>query len=334
MASTEYPTSNNNKKKKIVSEVPSYICHYSDGTVERPRDFPIIPPSPEDPITGVSSKDIVFSEDPYLTARLFLPKLAESNQRIPILVYYHGGAFCFESAFSTHHHKYCNIIASQGNVILVSVEHRKAPEHYLPAAYDDCWAGLQWVASHSTHENPTNRDPWLINHGDFSKVFIGGESSGANYVNTIAIRAGVETLPGGVKVYGAFLNHPSFWGSKPIGCEPVIGFEESVPALMWNFSYPNSPGGLDNPLLNPLAPGAPDLGRLGCCKMFIAVAGKDYLNFRDRTVLYYEAVKASGWQGEVELFEEEEEDHVYHVYHPETPQGKRLIKKVADFLRQ
>ncbi|KAK7308186.1 hypothetical protein VNO77_41786 [Canavalia gladiata] len=263
--------------------------------------------------------------NPFLTARLFLPKLTQSNHnhKLSILVYFHGGAFCCESAFAAHHTKYCNLVAAEANVILVSIEYRKPPHHFLPIGYDDCWAGLAWVASHAT-PNPTFSDPWLIEHGDFNRIFIGGDSSGGNNVHNVAMRAGVEALPGGVKVHGAYLNHPSFWGSKPIGSEPDIG------AMMWNFVYPDAPGGVDHPMINPLAPGAPSLATLGCSKMLITVAGKDPL--KGMAVLYYLAVKESGWKGEVELFEEEEEKHVYYMFNPETENGKKLIKIVAGFL--
>ncbi|XP_027362533.1 2-hydroxyisoflavanone dehydratase-like [Abrus precatorius] len=321
--------------KHIVLQVPSYIYVYNDGSIERPGNLPRTPPFPEDPETGVSSKDILFSKNPLLFARLFLPKLSQSNhhnKKLPILVYFHGGAFCYESAFAAHHTKYCNLIASQASLIIVSIEHRKAPEHFLPTAYHDCWAGLSWVASHAT-PNPTNSDPWLINHGDFSKIFTGGDSSGANIVHNVAMRAGVEALPGGVKVYGAYLNHPYFWGAKPIGSEPVTGFEEIPQSLIWKFAYPDAPGGLDNPMINPLALGAPSLASIGCSKMLVTVAGKDHLHFRDRAVLYYEAVKESGWKGQVQLFEEEGEDHVYYMYDIQTEKAKKFIKVVVDFLR-
>ncbi|KAJ1384339.1 Alpha/Beta hydrolase fold [Sesbania bispinosa] len=326
---------NINKKKELVSHIPPYIYVYSDGTIERPDSYPLTPPSPEDPATGVSSKDTVFSNDPYLFARLFLPKQTQSNQKISILVYFHGGAFCYESAFALHHSKYCNLLASEANVVIVSIEHRKAPEHFLPTAYNDCWAGLCWVASHAIPNFPTqNRDPWLINHGDFNKIFIGGDSSGANIVHNVAMRAGVEDLPGGVKLYGAYLNHPYFWGAKPIGAEPVVGFEEAVQSKIWNFAYPSAPGGLDNPMLNPLAPGAPSLATLGGSKMLVTVAGKDHLHFGYRAIRYYEGVKGSGWKGQVELFEEPDEDHVYYMYDLQTDKAKKLIKVVVDFLRQ
>ncbi|KAL1317020.1 hypothetical protein HN51_069126 [Arachis hypogaea] len=324
-----------NSMKQIVLQIPTFLNVYNDGSTERLGNMPRAPPCLNDPETGVSSKDIVFSINPLLSARLYLPKLNANDQKVPILVYFHGGGFCRESAFSEHHHEYCNIVASQANVLIVSVEHRKAPEHYLPAAYEDCWAGLKWAATHAkaTQNSHIISEPWLIDHGDFSKIFIGGDSSGGNIVHNVAMRAGVEPLPNGVKIIGAYMNHPYFCGSKPVGSEPIEGFEKSLPYMAWGIVYPDAPGGIDNPMVNPMAPGAPSLATLGCSKMFISVAGDD-VSFRDRTVLYYEAVRASGWKGQVQLFEEKGEQHVYYMFHPHTDKGKRLIKHVTDFLRQ
>ncbi|KAJ1423777.1 Alpha/Beta hydrolase fold [Sesbania bispinosa] len=297
---------------------------------------PTVPPSLDDPKTGLSSKDIVISQDPPISARLYLPKLPKvTNQhqpnKVPILVFFHGGGFFFESAFSQLYHEHFNTFVPQANVIVVSVEYRLAPEHLLPACYHDCWAALQWVASHSGN-NPTNAEPWLINHGDFNRLFIGGDSAGGNIVHNIAMRAGTEALPNDVKILGAIYAHPYFYSSYPIGSEPVPRPEQDLCYSVWKFVYPSAPGGIDNPMLNPVAPGAPSLAGLGCSKIIVCVAGKDKL--RDRGVWYYEAVKKSGWQGELELFEESEEDHVYHIFHPESENGKKWIKRMVSFLNE
>ena len=151
------------------------------------------------------------------------------------MVYFHGGGFCFESAFSSDHHRFFNSLVAQGQVVAVSVEYRQAPEHSLPIAYEDCWAALQWVTSHVINDtNTVNKEPWLMNHGDFSRDFFGGDSTaGGNIVHNIAMRAGVESLHGGVKLVGAFLTHPYFWGSKPIRSEPIEGHEKAfaIPVL-------------------------------------------------------------------------------------------------------
>ncbi|KAK7343573.1 hypothetical protein VNO77_12406 [Canavalia gladiata] len=321
MASTNTP-------KEIDRELPPLLRVYKDGTVERFLGSSFVASSPEDPETGVSSKDIVISQNPSISARLYLPKLR--NQKLPILVYYHGGAFCLESAFSFLHQRYLNIVASQANVLVVSVEYRLAPEHPLPAAYEDGWDALKWVISHSTN-NVENSEPWLLNHGDFTRFYIGGDTSGANIAHNIALRvgSGVETLPGDVKIAGTVLAFPLFWSSKPVLSEPVEGHEESSAMQVWKFVYPDAPGGIDNPLINPLAPGAPSLATLGCPKMLIFVAGKDDL--RDRGIWYYDALKQSGWQGQVELVHIEGEEHCFQIYHPETHNSKNMIARIASF---
>ncbi|KAJ7980081.1 2-hydroxyisoflavanone dehydratase [Quillaja saponaria] len=331
MASTT--TNPTTTTKEIAKEIPKIIRIYKDGTVERLIGSPFVPPSLQDPDTGVSSKDISISADPAISARLYLPKLTQSNnqenQKIPILVYFHGGGFCVESAFSFLDHRYLNLIVSQANVLAVSVEYRLAPEHLLPAAYEDCWTALKWVTSHLAN-SPINSDPWLINHGDFKQINIGGDSAGANIVHNIALRAGVESLSRGIKIIGAFLSCPYFWGLKPIGLESVAGHEQSNPFLAWNFVYPDASGGIDSPMINPLVPGAPSLAALGCSKLLVIITGKDEL--RDRGVSYFESVKKSGWEGEVELFEVEDEDHCFHIFNTETENAKNVIKLLASFL--
>uniref|UniRef100_A0A5B7AVM0 Putative 2-hydroxyisoflavanone dehydratase-like n=1 Tax=Davidia involucrata TaxID=16924 RepID=A0A5B7AVM0_DAVIN len=264
--------------KEVITDLSPVLRVYNDGTVERIFGSPYVPPSPTpDPTTGVSSKDITISPD--VSARLYLPKLTTTttDQKLPILVYFHGGGFCVESAFSFLDHRYITAIVAESKALAVSVEYRLAPEHPLPAAYEDCWAALQWVASHSADE------PWLINHGDFGKVFIGGDSAGGNIVHNIAMRAGVESLPADLKIHGAFLSHP---------------YDKGLPYRIWVFVYPSAPGGIDNPMINPVGNGALSLSVLGCSRLLVCVAEKDKL--REKGVCYYAAVKESGWRGEVE----------------------------------
>ena len=175
--------------KEVDIEILPYIRVDKDGSVERPEDAPFSPPTPDqDPETGVSSKDITISENLSVSDCLFLPKLTDhtQNQKLPILVYFHGGGFFLESAFSSLYHRYLNSIVSQVHVLAISVEYILAPEHLLPAAYEDSWAAHQWVASQSAGND---KEPWLINNGDFGRIFIGGDSAGANIVHNMAMRA-------------------------------------------------------------------------------------------------------------------------------------------------
>ena len=131
-----------------------------------------------------------------------------------------------------------------------------------------------------------------MNHGDFNTVFQGGDSAGGNIAHNIAMRAGKEALPGGVKIVGAFLTHPAFYSSYPVGSEPFVEPEQNIRHTIWNLVYPSAPGRIDNPMGNPVGPGAPSLVEFGCSKIIVCVAGKDRL--REIGVWYYECVKKSG----------------------------------------
>ncbi|XP_022722390.1 2-hydroxyisoflavanone dehydratase-like [Durio zibethinus] len=318
--------------KEVATEILPFIRVYMDGSVERLAGSPNVSPSAEDLETKVSSKDIAFSENPPISARIYLPKQVGQHQKVPLLVYFHGGGFCFESAFSFVETKYMNSLASHAKVVVISIEYRLAPEHPLPIAYEDCWAGLQWVVSHSGDYVIDNKEPWLSTYVDFDRVYVAGDSAGANLAHNILMRAGSEALNGGVKITGAFLTHPYFWGSEPVGSETKNVEERGkLPTYtIWHLVNPEAPGGIDNPMVNPVIPGAPSLAGLGCSRLLVSVAEKDML--RDRGILYYNAVKGSGWNGELELIEVEGEDHAFQILVYESENAKKLIKRLASFL--
>ncbi|KAL9232840.1 hypothetical protein vseg_007904 [Gypsophila vaccaria] len=304
----------NSTAKQVTIEFSGLIRVFKDGSVERLLASPTLPPSPEDPETSVASKDVTISTSTGLSARLYHPKLTQDLTKLPILVYFHGGGFCTESAFSAVTSRYVNNLASDARVIVVSVEYRLAPEHLLPTGYDDCWEALNWVVSLP--------DPWLSNHGDIGALYIGGDSSGANIVHNIALKAGSQNLDRGVKIVGAFLSQGFFLDEKLDVLE--IGYR------IWEFVYPNAPGGRDSPMINPVGDGAPSLARLGCSKVLVVVAGNDLM--KGSGVRYYEAVKASGFDGQVELFEVQGESHGFHVFNPDCEKAKLLFQRLGSFM--
>ena len=78
----------------------------------------------------------------------------------------------------------------QANVIAVSVNYRKAPEHPLPTAYEDSWAGLQRIVSHCGHGGP---EAWSNEHADFQRVFLAGDSAGSNIVHNLGMAISTVT---------------------------------------------------------------------------------------------------------------------------------------------
>ncbi|RRT78123.1 hypothetical protein B296_00003927 [Ensete ventricosum] len=129
---------------EVVIEAPFLARVYKSGRVERLLGNDVLPAG-FDPATGVASKDVIVDPTTNLTLRLYLPDLAgsSSERKLPVLVYYHGGGFVIETAFSPTYHNYLNSLVAAAGVVAVSVDYRRAPEHPLPAAYDDSWAALR-----------------------------------------------------------------------------------------------------------------------------------------------------------------------------------------------
>ncbi|CAA0829147.1 Unknown protein [Striga hermonthica] len=312
--------------KQVQTDLSPVLKLYTDGTVERLFGSAHVPPSLEDASTGVSSKDTVIS--PEVSARIYLPRIADGRRKIPILVYYHGGGFCVESAFSFLVHRYINLVTAAAGALVVSVEYRLAPEHPLPAAFNDSWEALIWLCSHGDENTHFEKDEWITDHGDLNQIFVGGDSAGGTIAHNIALRAGSDPLPGNTKIAGAILSHPYFLGSDPIGNEPKEGMDQTLLYRLWVFAHPTAAGGIDDPLINPLSD--PALSGLGCSKLMVCLSEKDQLTARG--LAYAEKVKESGWKGEIEVVVVDGEDHCFQIFDPETEKAKDLICRIANFI--
>ncbi|KAH7655436.1 Carboxylesterase protein [Dioscorea alata] len=310
-------------------QVPGHFRVYKDGHIERLVGTHFVQPT-YDPIYQVSSKDLTINKETNVSARLYLPKQVENQpeKKFPVLVYYHGGGFCIESAFSSLYHNYLISLSSKANIIIVSVEYRLAPEHPLPAGYEDSWQALQWVVSES------NDDAWLQNHADFGRVFVGGDSAGGNIAHHMVMK--INGFSEGMKlVKGMVLVHPYFWGVERLECEIEKAGNESSKVLtvdavdkMWPSVCPGTSGN-DDDRINPFVEGAPSLAGLGCDKVMVCVGGKDL--FKGRGRIYYEKLKSSGWNGMVEFVESHGEDHCFHLFNPGCDKALEMMKCLVDF---
>ncbi|EXC17364.1 putative carboxylesterase 7 [Morus notabilis] len=298
------------RSDEVAIEFPFFRI-YKDGRIDRFFGDEIVPPSP-DSATAARSKDVVISPESGLSARLFIHQIPDPTRKLPLLVYLHGGAFCVGTPFSPTYTGHASSLAAESNAIVLSVHYRRAPEHPLPIAYDDAWEALQWAVVHSGGGG--GPEPWLNQHADFDRVFVGGDSAGANIAHYVVLRAGVDGL-NGPRIAGLVLVHPFFGNDKPNRLLEIIFPSRSVP---------------NDPRVNPGFD--PDLSRLGCGRVLIFVAEKDFL--KDRALAYYEALKKSGWIGLVELVEYEGVDHVFHLFSPKCEQAQALVKKVSSFLNQ
>lgn len=319
--------------KIVVHDVPPYLKVYEDGTIERFVGTETTPPT-VDPQTRVSSKDVLLLPETGVSARLYRPNLpADHPKKLPLVVYFHGGAFVIASTADPKYHNMLNLLVNEAQILLVSVDYRLAPENPLPAAYDDSWAALQWVASHSTAEDGGGCEIWLNRESvDYNRVFLAGDSAGANISHHLGIRAGLRGNGlGGLKIRGILMVQPYFWGEEAIGVEAENSIFKGVVDKWWRFVCP-SDRGCDDPLINPFVDGAPGLEGLDCERVLVCVAGNDVL--RERGKLYYESLVQSKWEGKAEFVETEGEDHVFHIMDPTTQSSKDLINRCAEFINR
>ena len=312
----------------LVSEHPPFVRIYKDGRVERLSGTETVPPSLT-PQNGVVSKDVVYSPKHSLSARLFLPHKARelaAGSKLPLLIYIHGGAWIVESPFSPIYHSFLTEVVRAASCLAVSVQYRRAPEHPVPAAYEDSWSAIQWVFSHSDGSGPVD---WINEYADFNRVFLAGDSAGANMSHHMAMRAGEEKLEPRIK--GVAIVHPAFWGTDPVDEHDVQDVEtrRGIAQVWEEIASPNSVNGTDDPLFNVVGSDS-DFSGLGCEKVLVAVAGKDV--FVRQGLGYAAKLKKSGWGGDVEVVVEEEEDHCFHLLYPDSENAPKFLKKFVDFI--
>ncbi|KAG6517650.1 hypothetical protein ZIOFF_021046 [Zingiber officinale] len=312
----------------VIYDYSPYFLVYKDGSVKRLKAEEQTPAG-LDPLTNVDSKDIRISAD--VSARIYLPpiNINSNSTKLSLILYFRGGGFCIFSSASPIVHRHLNGLAAVSSSIILSVDYRRAPEHHIPVQYDDCWAALEWVASHRS-----DAEPWLLDHADYDRVYLAGDSAGGNIVHNLAMRVGSQGLISSysLKLAGTILLDPYFWGKNLTASEkaadPVL--RKKLDQL-WGMICPESTAGNDDPRVNPLAVGAPSLADLGCTRMLLCTSEKDAM--RDRALMYYEALtKSSGWRGTAELYEAAREDHEYYLNHPDSNSTAMLRVRIAAFL--
>ncbi|KAL3819126.1 hypothetical protein ACJIZ3_005031 [Penstemon smallii] len=203
-----------------------------DGSITRAAEAPKTPAS-DDPNNEVLSKDLPLNPTTNTSVRLFLPqKSLSATAKLPVIIYIHGGGFVILNASSTSFHDFCSLIAIETPALVVSIEYRLAPEHRLPAAYEDCMDAIHWIKT-------TTESDWVTKYADLSNCFIMGTSAGANAAYNICLRAD-DVKP--LKINGLILHQPFFGGVERTASETRLANAKVLPLcvsdLMWELSLP------------------------------------------------------------------------------------------------
>jgi acetyl esterase len=133
---------------------------------------------PRAPLARVEDFEIPAADGARLRARLYAP----SQERLPVLLFLHGGGFTI-GGLETHD-SLCRQLALRSGGAVVALDYRLAPEHRFPTAVDDAWAAMRWLAE----QGGTMRL-------DATRLAVGGDSAGGTLAATSAIHARDIGLP-------------------------------------------------------------------------------------------------------------------------------------------
>lgn len=233
-------------------------------------DFPRVP------LARVEDLSLPMPAGHHCAGRLF----AASHDVLPVLLYFHGGGFTVGSIET--HEALCRQIAHRSGAAVVSLDYRLAPEHRFPAAVDDCWHALQWLAHEAGRLGL-----------DGSHLAVGGDSAGGTLAAVVALMARDAGLPlalqvlitPGTTAYADTESHTRF----------AQGFLIDKLLIDWFFSHYIDPAQRSDWRFAPLE--VPDVD--GVAPAWIALAECDPLV--DEGLAYADRLRMAGVPVELEL---------------------------------
>src|ERR1700730_2620351 len=112
-----------------------------------------------------------------IPVRLYVPHTEEPLPvAAPVFVYFHGGGFV--AGDLDGYDTLLRALANRAQCVVISVAYRLAPENPYPAANDDAWTALTWVADHASE---IGVDP--------QRLAVGGDSAGGLLAAWVAQKA-------------------------------------------------------------------------------------------------------------------------------------------------
>jgi acetyl esterase/lipase len=187
---------------------------------------------------------------------LYFPELPNGSSQVrptdprPTLLYFHGGGFTHFSAET--HDSVARYLCNKASCTVVNVDYRLAPEHKFPAALDDAYDALTWVANHALE---LGSDP--------AKIAVCGESAGGTISVALCLMTKEEKGPPialQIPMCAALtLNTGTEYGSwKALGGGEYLLTPRTIDEIA--SLYLNEPGERLNPLASPIL--APDVSGL------------------------------------------------------------------------
>ena len=330
------PQANNsahNQRELITEEIEGLIRVRRDGRVERLPIVPNVSPTVASE-RGVTAGDAMINKETNLWARIYVPVLScQSNNKLPLLVYFHGGGFCVGSAAWSCYHEFLTNLASKANCVILSLDYQLAPENRLPAAYDDGFNALMWVKREAL--NASSVQNWWLSHCSLNCMFLAGDSAGANIAFNVATRIGSSTQ---LSLKGVILIQPFFGGEERTTSEkhshqpPHSALTLPVSDTYWRLALPLG-STRDHPYCNPLAHGMAKLRDLRLPSIMVCVSELDIL--KDRNLEFSNTLARAGKRVETVVYKGVGHAfQVLHNYQLSHSRTQEIISHIRAFLNQ
>jgi acetyl esterase/lipase len=332
----------------VVEEIHGLIRVYKDGHVERLPAIPAVPctwggTAPDAP-GGVVARDVVVDPATGVWARLYAPTSAGDGARRPVVVYFHGGGFCVGSAAWSCYHEFLAQLAARAGCAVMSVDYRLAPEHRLPAAFDDGLAAVRWLrhqaAASASASACCNDDlSWWRARCGFDRVFLMGDSAGASIAFHVAARLGQGQLGAlsPLTVRGAVLIQPFLGGEgrtaseKNVAQPPRSALTLPTSDCYWRLALPAG-ASREHPWCNPLSGrAAPRLETTPLPPLLVCVSETDIL--RDRNLELCRALREAGKRVEQAVYGGVGHAfQVLHNCHLSQPRTQEMLAHIKAFI--
>lgn len=272
--------------------------------LSRPRTVPEIAQVQDIQIPGTAAP---------LRIRIYNPEPHASAPQ-PALIFIHGGGWCLNSVES--HDSVCRALATQANVVVLSVDYRLAPEHQFPAGLEDCYAAAQWI---SKNARELNLDP--------KRLAMGGDSAGGNLTAAVLLLTHERQ---GAPISFQLLLYPAVHAAAKTQSREQFaqGFalDKTVSNWMWT-NYVGDQNG-NSPLISPWL--AEDLSFMP--PAFIVTASHDPL--RDEAKLYADRLQKEGVKCAYKCYEGMLHGFLNHTYMLPLDVGEEAMHDCAKQLRE
>lgn len=186
-------------------------------------------------LASIEDRKIIVRDGTNINVRIYTPIYGE---KLPIIVYYHGGGWVFGNLASAD--AGCQLLADKAQAIIVSVDYRLAPEYPFPIPLHDAYDGLLWA-----YENAATFG------GDPTNITVIGDSAGGNLATVVTY---LTTQLNGPKISAQALIYPVTNLDFTTSSYDVFGqrFGLDKIGMQWFAKHYTTVENYANPLISPL----------------------------------------------------------------------------------